>query len=239
MVGCDGRIRWRPWSIRERETGDGAVNRVPAFEVTDRAVIAGLIRALAFAQVVTYGAGGFAASSVPLLLDEPADGPWRLRGHVSRSNPQAAIGEGSVPAVALFLGPHAYVSPSAYPSKSETGKVVPTWNYVEVHAHGSLRLTDDADRTLAAVTDLTDAHEADRAEPWRVADAPDEYVAGLARGIVSFELVVDRVEAKAKLSQNKSAADRAGVVGDLAGGTGGAPEIARLMRSGAFGRPGR
>jgi transcriptional regulator len=222
--------------IRRRETGDGAVNRVPAFEVTDPAVIAGLIRGLAFAQVVTNGAEGFAASSVPLLLDEPEEGPWRLRGHVSRSNPQAKIGEGSVPAVTLFVGPHAYVSPSAYPSKAETGNVVPTWNYVEVHAHGTLQLTDDADRTLAAVTDLTDAHEADRAEPWRVADVPDGYVVGLARGIVSFELVVDRVEAKAKLSQNKSESDRVGVIEDLVGGIGGAPEIARLMRLGAFDR---
>ena len=160
---------------------------------------------------------------MPLLLDEPEGGPWRLRGHVSRSNPQAKIGEASVPALALFIGPHAYVSPSAYPSKAETGRVVPTWNYVEVHVHGSLRLTDDADHTIAAVTDLTDVHEAGRSEPWRVADAPDDYVARLARGIVSFELVVDRVEAKAKLSQNKSEADRSGVVEDLDGRSGGAP----------------
>jgi transcriptional regulator len=214
------------------------VNRVPAFEITDRAVIAGLIRDLAFAQVVTRHAEGFVASSVPLLLDEPGDGPWRLRGHLARSNSQAKIGEASVPALALFVGPHAYVSPSSYATKAETGKVVPTWNYVEVHAHGTLRLTDDAGRTLAAVTDLTDAHEADRAEPWRVADAPGGYVEGLLRGIVAFELMVDRVEAKAKLSQNKPEADRAGVIGDLADRPGGAPEISRLMRSEAFRRPG-
>jgi transcriptional regulator len=213
------------------------VNRVPAFEIADTEVIAGLIRSLAFAQVVTSGPDGFLASSVPLLLDEPEGGPWRLRGHVSRANPQAKLGGASVPALALFIGPHAYVSPSAYASKAETGRVVPTWNYVEVHVHGSLRLTDGVDHTIAAVTDLTDAHEAERSEPWRVADAPDDYVGRLARGIVSFELVVDHVEAKAKLSQNKSEADRSGVVDDLDGGSGGAPAIARLMRSGAFDPP--
>ena len=213
------------------------MNRVAAFEVTDDHTIAGLIRDLAFAQVVTDGSDGLVASSVPLLLDEPDDGPWRLRGHVARSNPQVKIGRAEVPALVLFVGPHAYVSPSTYATKAETGKVVPTWNYVEIHVHGTLRLTDDPGRTLAAVTDLTDVHEAVRAQPWQVADAPDGYVDGLARGIVSFEVVVDRVEAKAKLSQNKSEADQMGVIADLTERPGGASAIARLMRSGEFDRP--
>jgi len=213
------------------------LNRVAAFEVTDDHTIAGLIRDLAFAQVVTDGSDGLVASSVPLLLDEPDDGPWRLRGHVARSNPQVKIGRAEVPALVLFVGPHAYVSPSTYATKAETGKVVPTWNYVEIHVHGTLRLTDDPGRTLAAVTDLTDVHEAVRAQPWQVADAPDGYVDGLARGIVSFEVVVDRVEAKAKLSQNKSEADQMGVIADLTERPGGASAIARLMRSGEFDRP--
>jgi len=210
------------------------VHRVPAFEITDRGVIAGLIRSLAFAQVVTLGADGFLASSLPLLLDGPDDGPWRLRGHLARSNPQAGTAGSGVPALALFVGPHAYVSPSAYATKAETGKVVPTWNYVEVHVHGTFRLTDDPDATLGVVTDLTDVHEADRPEPWRVTDPPDGYVAGLARGIVGFELTVERVAAKAKLSQNKPRADRMGVIRDLADGRGGGPEVARLMGSGIF-----
>ena len=157
-----------------------------------------------------------------------------MRGHLARTNPQAGIGAAAVPALALFVGPHAYVSPSAYPSKAATGRVVPTWNFVEVHAHGTFRLTDDPDITLAAVTDLTDVHEAARSEPWRVADAPDEYVSRLARGIVAFEIVVDRVDAKAKLSQNKSAADRRGVVEDLSTRPGGGAAVAGLMRSGEF-----
>ena len=213
------------------------MNRVAAFEVTDDHTIAGLIRDLAFAQVVTHGRDGFVASSVPLLLDEPDDGPWILRGHMARSNPQARIGRAEVPALVLFVGPHAYVSPSTYATKAETGKVVPTWNYVEVDVHGTLRLTDDPGRTMAAVTDLTDVHETARTQPWQVADAPDGYVDGLARGIVSFEVVVDRVEAKAKLSQNKSEADQVGVIADLAERPGGASAIARLMGSGEFDRP--
>jgi len=213
------------------------VNRSPAFEVTDPGVIARLVHDLAFAQVVTGdAAGGFVASSVPLLLDVPADGgPWRLRGHLARANPQARIDAAAVPALALFVGPHAYVSPSAYPSKAATGRVVPTWNFVEVHAHGTFRLTDDPDATLTAVTDLTDVHEADRPERWRVADAPDGYVAGLARGIVAFEITVERIEAKAKLSQNKSEEDRRGVVEDLSARPGGGAAVAGLMRSGEFG----
>ena len=216
------------------------MNRTPAFEVTDAGAIARLVRDLAFAQVVTGdGGGGFVASSVPLLLDVPADGgPWRLRGHLARSNPQARLGDTPMSALALMVGPHAYVSPSAYPSKAETGRVVPTWNYVEVHLHGMFRLTDDAADTLAVVTDLTDAHESARSQPWQVSDAPVDYVSTLARGIVGFEIVVERVEAKAKLSQNKSDADRRGVVDDLSGRPGGGPEVARLMGSGEFDRPG-
>jgi transcriptional regulator len=213
------------------------LNRVLAFDVTDDGTIARLIRDLAFAQVVTLGADGFLASSVPLLLYEPDVGPWRLRGHLARSNPQAKIGRAEVPVLVLFVGPHSYVSPSAYATKAETGKVVPTWNYVEVHVQGTFHLTDDPGRTLAAVSDLTDFHEAARVEPWQVADAPDGYVDGLARGIVSFEVVVERIEAKAKLSQNKSEADQAGVIADLAERPGGASAIARLMGSGEFERP--
>ncbi len=212
------------------------MHRVPAFDVTDPVTIARLIREFALARVVTHDAGGLTASTVPLVLDEPPDGPWRLRGHLARANPQAR-GDGSArPCLALFLGPQAYVSPSAYATKAETGKVVPTWNYVEVQVHGTFRLTDDPAVTLAVVTDLTDAHEADRPEPWHVTDAPDGYVDGMVRGIVAFEIEVSHVEAKAKLSQNKSEADRRGVIADLAGRPGGAA-VADLMASGEFDRP--
>jgi transcriptional regulator len=182
------------------------LNRVAAFDITDDDEIARLIPDLAFSQVVTHGSDGFVTSSLPLLLDGP--GPRRLRGHVARSNPQAKIGRAEVPVVVLFVGPHAHVSPSAYATKAETGKVVPTWNYVEVHVHGTLHLTDDPERTMAVVTDLTDVLEAARAQPWQVTDAPDNHVDRSAQGILSLEVVVDRVEVKAKLSHNKSEADR-------------------------------
>ncbi len=211
------------------------MHRVPAFEITDRTVIAGLVRDLAFAQLVTRVDDTFAATSLPLLLDAPTDtGPWILRGHLARANPQARIDAAEVPVIALFVGPHASVSPTAYPTWRETGKVVPTWNYVEVHVHGTFRLTDEPEATLAAVTELTDVHEATRPQPWSVADAADGYVAGLARGIVSFEIAVERVEAKAKLSQNKSTVDQAGVVDDLSGRDGSARAVADLMRSRRF-----
>ena len=212
------------------------MHRVPAFDVTDPTTIARLIRELALAQVVTHGAGGLTASSVPLVLDEPPTGPWRLRGHLARANPQARSDGAGRPCLALFLGPQAYVSPSAYATKAETGKVVPTWNYVEVHVHGTFRLVDDASTTRRVVTDLTDLHEAGRPVPWHVTDAPDGYVEGLVRGIVAFEIEVGRVEAKAKLSQNKSEADRRGVIADLADRPGGAA-VADLMASGEFDRP--
>jgi len=184
------------------------------------------------AQVVTLDAACGLASSLPLLLDEPDDGPWRLRGHMDRSNPQAGIARSEVPALALFVGPHSYVSPSAYATKAETGKLAPTWNYVEVHVHGTLRLIDDPYDNSAAITDLTDFSGADRPESWRVTDPPDRYVDGLPRGTVGFDLTVERVAAKAKLGQNKSPADRMGVIRDLADGRRGGPEVARLMGSG-------
>jgi transcriptional regulator len=215
------------------------VNCVPAFEITDREVIARLVRDLAFAQVVTRFDDGFTATSLPLLLDAPVGGgPWRLRGHLARSNPQARIGEVDLPAIALFVGPHAYVSPTSYPTRLETGKGVPTWNYVEVHVHGTFRLTDHPATTLEAVTELTDVHETGRSRPWSIGDAPDGYVSGLARGIVSFEIDVERVEAKAKLSQNKPAIDQAGVIDDLDGRAGPSGAVADLMRSGEFAQPG-
>jgi transcriptional regulator len=211
------------------------VNRVPAFEITDREVVAHLIGELAFAQVVTRTDDGFAATSLPLLLDaSDADGSWRLRGHLARSNPQARIGTAALPVIALFIGPHAFVSPTAYPSRLRTGKGVPTWNYVEVHVHGTFRLTDDPDTTREVVADLTSVHEAGRPRPWSIAHAPEGYVDGLARGIVSFAIDVEHVEAKAKLSQNKPEIDQAGVIEDLDGAGGGAGEVADLMRSGRF-----
>lgn len=175
---------------------------VPDHFREDRAdVLHQAIREIAFATLVTPG---LEANHLPMLLSDGV-----LRGHVARANPVWKGGDGE--ALAIFLGPHAYVSPNWYPSKAETGKAVPTWNYLTVHARGSIRWTQDADWLRAHVTALSDAHEAPREEPWKVGDAPASYIDALLRAIVGFELTVTGLEGKWKLSQNREAGDRAGV----------------------------
>jgi transcriptional regulator len=135
--------------------------------------------------------------------------------HLARANPHwREIGE-NAPALVIVTGPDAYVSPSWYAAKAEHGKVVPTWNYSTVHLTGSARVHDDPQWLRMAVEELTNEHERARVEPWHVADAPDSYIDGQLRGIVGVELTVSKVEGKAKLSQNRSRADREGVVEGL------------------------
>jgi len=175
---------------------------VPEHFREDRAdVLQQAMREIAFATLITPG---LEANHLPMLLGKSV-----LRGHVARANPVWKGGDGE--ALAIFLGPHAYVSPNWYPSKAETGKAVPTWNYLTVHARGSIRWTQDADWLRAHVTALSDAHEAPREEPWKVGDAPASYIDALLRAIVGFELTVTGLEGKWKLSQNREAGDRAGV----------------------------
>lgn len=176
------------------------------------------VRHIGLATLVT---AGLEANHLPMLLDGHV-----LRGHVARANPVWKQGAGG--ALAIFLGPHAYVSPSWYPSKAETGKAVPTWNYITVHARGSLRWIQDGDWLRAHVTAMSDAHEAGRAEPWKVSDAPASYVDGLLRAIVGFELRIESLEGKYKLSQNRDASDRDGVRGAYE--REGRPDLAGLMK---------
>ncbi|MET0964429.1 MAG: FMN-binding negative transcriptional regulator [Noviherbaspirillum sp.] len=174
------------------------------------------MRATRLANLVIATADGPVASPLPLLLDDTEGPHGVLYGHVSRANPQwrqAVLGE----ALAIFMGPDAYVSPSFYPSKQQTGKVVPTWNYIAVHAYGPIEFFHDAERLLRLVTRLTDMHEGRRAQPWAVSDAPADYIASQLKGIVGFRLPISRLEGKRKMSQNRSAEDRAGVAAGLAG----------------------
>ena len=159
------------------------------------------MRRIGFATLVTQGLD---ANHLPMLLEGNV-----LRGHVARANPVWKAGEGE--ALAIFLGPHAYVSPSWYPSKAETGKAVPTWNYITVHARGTINWVQDADWLRAHVGALSATHEAGRDQPWSITDAPASYVDGLLRAIVGFELTITKLEGKWKLSQNRDDADRAGV----------------------------
>ena len=173
------------------------------------------IREIGFGTVVSAGADGLIASHVPMLID-PEPAPYgTLIGHVARANPHHEV-KSDIDALAMFVGPNVYVTPNWYATKRETGKVVPTWNYVAIHAYGKLSFFDDAERLLGVVTRLTETHEAPRAAPWAVSDAPPDYVAGMLRAIVGFALPIARLEGKWKLSQNRNAVDRAGVVEGLA-----------------------
>lgn len=188
----------------------------PAFREDDPAALAAMIGACPLATLVTATADGLLATPLPLLFD-PAEGPFGvLHGHLARANPQwraPVLGE----ALATFSGPDAYVSPGWYASKAEHGKVVPTWNYAAVHAYGTIEFFEDAERLLEVVRRLTDRHEAGRTDTWAVSDAPADFVAAQLRGIVGVRMVITRLEGKRKMSQNRSAADRAGVAQGLAG----------------------
>ena len=188
------------------------------FAETRREVLAGFIAAQPFGLLITHDAeSGIVADGVPFVLDtDPAGGPGILRAHVARANPlwrRAASLSGKV--LVVFQGPHGYVSPAWYPGKAEHGKVVPTWNYVTVQTHGTLRAIDDAAWLHAFVTRLTDRHEQPRPAPWAVSDAPVDYVASMLRGIVGIEIVLSAMTGKWKVSQNRPAADRAGVAAGL------------------------
>jgi transcriptional regulator len=164
-------------------------------------VLNAAMRQIGFATLVTQNLD---ANHLPMLLEDGI-----LRGHVARANPVWKSGDGA--ALAIFLGPHAYVSPNWYPSKLETGKAVPTWNYISVHARGPIRWRQEPDWLRAHVTALSNVHEAPRPQPWKLSDAPASYVDSLLRAIVGFELTIESLEGKYKLSQNRDLADRAGV----------------------------
>ncbi|RXT56476.1 transcriptional regulator [Bosea sp. Tri-44] len=186
----------------------------PAFRIDDRAEIHAMMRACRLATLVTATSEGLLATPLPLIL-APEEGEFGvLHGHLARANPQwkaKAIGE----AMVLFNGPDAYVTPSWYETKRETGKVVPTWNYQAVHAYGPAEFFDDPARLLDAVTRLTNLHEGTRAEPWAVDDAPPAFVQAQLRGIVGLRIPITRLEGKRKMSQNRPLADRVGVAEGL------------------------
>ena len=193
-------------------------------------VIAAALRAAGLATLVTLGRDGIAATHAPMLLDPGPGRHGTLVGHIARANPQWRDSVGSVHGLAIFAGPDAYVSPSWYPSKQAHGRVVPTWNYVAVHAHGPVEFFDDAERLHDVVRRLTEKQERPRAAPWAVSDAPADYVKGMLRGIVGFALSIERLEGKWKLSQNRDAADRQGVAHGLA--EAGRSDLADLIPTG-------
>ena len=187
-----------------------------AFRQDDLAELHAQLQANPFALLTSAGAAGVQASHLPLLL-KPGEGEFgTLYGHFARANPHWRDLQGGAEALAVFSGPDAYISPGWYPAKAEHGKVVPTWNYIAVHARGPVELIEEPERLLQIVSRLSDQHENGRERPWAVSDAPRDYLDSMLRAIVGFALPIRRLEGKWKLGQNRSAADQAGVRDGLA-----------------------
>ena len=202
------------------------------FALTEPAKIARLIRDYPFGLLVTAAGDASVATHLPFLFDPEAGPHGTLVCHMARANPQwkdfARLAETGREALAIFQGPHGYISPTWY----GPGDAVPTWNYTAVHAYGTPRVVEDAALTRAHQERLVETFEAGFAAPWSMAGRDDKYIARMLRGIVAFEMPVTRLEAKAKLSQNRSAADRAGVIEALAASTRpGDWELAEAMRA--------
>jgi transcriptional regulator len=173
------------------------------------------IREAGLATLVTVTPEGPMASHVPMLFDPDLGPHGTLFGHIARGNRQWRDLVAGMKALAIFPGPDFYVTPSWYPTKAETGKVVPTWNYVTVHAIGAIEFFEAPDRLHDLVSRLTHRQEAPRPAPWAVADAPSDYIAGQIKAIIGFALTIERLEGKWKLSQNRNEADRRGVIEGL------------------------
>ena len=184
------------------------------FVQSDAAQIRALVAAHPLATLCHQAGGQLTADHVPLLWESDGGPHGTLRGHVARVNPLWREMAGQT-VLAVFHGPQAYVTPSWYPSKAATAKVVPTWNYAVVHLRGTLRAIEDAAWLHALVDRLTRTHEGPRAHPWQVTDAPADYREAMVRAIVGLEIAVTQVEAKWKVSQNRSESDRLGVVAGL------------------------
>ena len=182
-----------------------------------------------FATLVTMGPDGLIANHIPMVLDPEPAPLGTLRGHVSKANPQWRDSLPGVSALAIFQGPSAYVTPSWYPSRQETGRVVPTYNYVVVHAHGPLRTFDDPALLEQHVRVLTDLHEAVFPEPWKIEDAPADFLQSMLKSIVGIEIPIERLEGKWKVNQNRLPADRAGAEAGLRAS--GCPAMADLVKA--------
>jgi transcriptional regulator len=195
------------------------------FEQHDRAALAALMHEHPLATLVVATPDGPTADLIQLEFHADVGPHGTLRGHVTRANPLWR--HGGAPALAVFQGPQAYVSPNWYPSKREHGKVVPTWNYTMVQGRGALRALDDAAWVRAFVERLTERHESTQPAPWAVSDAPEDYLRQMVGAIVGIEIELTALVGKWKVSQNRSKADREGVAAGLA-----AHPMAGLSRGG-------
>jgi transcriptional regulator len=200
------------------------------FAVPDPAALLAHLAAAVPATLVTVSGGKLRATILPMLFD-PDDGPYgTLRGHVARPNSQWRDIAPGLEALALFDGPDTYISPAFYEEKRLTGKVVPTWNYVTIQARGTIAVRHEPEWLVPHVRRLVERHEAGRDEPWSVDDAPEGYVETQARAIVGLEMRLTGIEAKRKLSQNRSSADVEGVIAGLTAGSDRDRAVAAEMR---------
>ena len=189
----------------------------PSFREERPEVQRRLIRDHPAGVLVTAGPGGLMANLIPFLIEEDGPPPGTLRGHIARANPQRDELASADECLVVFQGPQGYVSPSWYATKRESGRVVPTWNYATVHAWGRPRLVDDPSWIRRQIDALTRQQEASSPVPWQVRDAPEAFLASQVGGIIGVEIPISRIEGKWKLSQNRSDADRAGVVAGFRG----------------------
>jgi transcriptional regulator len=174
----------------------------------DPATLHAAMRTIGAATLVSQGSDGLIASHVPVeVVGEPA--PWGIvRCHLARANPHAAVLAAGGEVLLTFQGTQGYISPSLYPSKPTSGgKVVPTWNYVAIHAYGQAITFEGPDALRPHLAALTDGHEAERLEPWAIDDAPDDFIAMMCKAIIGFEIPLSRIEGKWKMSQNRAPAD--------------------------------
>jgi transcriptional regulator len=205
-----------------------------AFAENDPAELRAIMRAASLPILISPTAAGLIATHLPLSFEEPD----RLIGHFARANPHWRSFTRGADSLAIFTAMDGYVSPSWYPSKAATGKVVPTWNYTAVHATGGLEIIEDPEALRGIVTSLTDRFEASRQKPWGLSDAPPDYIAAMLKGIVGVVLHITKLEGKAKLSQNKSRADQEGVaVGAAAENPALAEAINKVLQKGQGASP--
>jgi transcriptional regulator len=201
------------------------------FEETRIPVLHELIRAHPLGALVVLTPGGLDANHIPFEVDPDPAPLGTLRGHIARANPLWREASRQGEALLIFQGSSAYISPSSYRTKAQTGKVVPTWNYAVVHAHGAIRFIDDRDWLRGFVDRLTRRHEAGRRDPWHITDAPLDYIETLLGAIIGLEIPIARLIGKWKVSQNRPVEDRDGVVEALLEDGGpAAATMARLVR---------
>jgi transcriptional regulator len=202
-----------------------------SFAAPSAAAMHTLMRAHPLGALVTLAQAGLVANHIPMQLLADAGPHGVLRAHVARANPLVRDLQ-AADALVIFQGPQAYVSPLWYPSKQLTGKAVPTWNYMVVHAHGPLRIVEEAQWLRAQLEALTATHEAGKAQPWSMDDAPQDYIATMMNAIVGIEIPIARLEGKWKLSQNQPPPNRDGVIAGLAAlGDAGALAVADHMQA--------